>query len=201
MKNLLESNAKQLGVSPGLYTTSYDSMVKTGAKDAKGNALSKQDIANQLTTQMQQEVLTNRAQAEQSAQALAQHKADLQAGLMMQAQSAQYMAPYINNIMSAGVAQSKVLNSLADQMPDAYKGIFQAQAASTLNNAQQIGSAYAAQSALLPTMNVMNTYQQQQSQDLANQAAIYKAAAQMQSGGGGSSFAQLLAQQGAPTGP
>jgi hypothetical protein len=91
------------------------------------------------------------------------------------------------------------LNHLADQVPGAYKGVFQAQAANALANAQQIAGAYAAQTALMPAQMVMAQTQQANSSDIANQAKLFQYASQMMgrgAGGGGTDIQSLLAQGG-----
>lgn len=195
LRKMLESNAQQLGVGPTSYTTAFDAAVKTGMKDADGKEMSKKDIAALLTSQMQQEVVTSRAQKEQSAQALEFHKADLANNLAMQTQAQQFMSPYVNNIISGGASQAAVLNKLADQMPAEYKGVFQAQAANALSTSQQIGGAYMAQMAIQPTMQIMQGYQDQQQKmqsDMLRSLTMAQQIKSQQGAGGGTDFSGLV---------
>src|SRR5262252_1569526 len=138
-KDNVMAMAKGYGLDPTQYGSQYDLLNQAGVG---GNP---KQLTLLLYQQMAKDKQTQQQQAETSAYLANQHAADLQFGLALQSQMQNFMSPYVNNMLSSGVAQSKVLNNLADQMPSAYKGVFQAQAASALNNAQQTAGAYAAQ--------------------------------------------------------
>jgi hypothetical protein len=210
VRKTIESSATQMGVSPSQYTGAFDLAVKSGlpyTDPATGKPTTTKDptiIAQILGNQMSQEVTSTRQQKEAAAWQLANHQADLANSLAQQSVAAQYFQPYVNQIISSGQSQADVLNHLATTVPSAYKGVFQAQAASALNNAQQTAGAYMSQMALQPTAQVLQTYQQEQQKELANQANLYKYASQMQSGQGGAGgqvdFSQLGQAAPAPTG-
>ena len=191
VRTTLAGVATGAGQDPGGYTSKYDLYMKTGmpVTDAKGNVTSvtkdPQQIAAALGQQVYQDRATSLQQKEAAAQQLEMHKADLQNSLAMQSQAAQFFAPYANNIVASGAAQAQMLNSLADQVPAGYKGVFQAQAANALNTSQQTAGAYMGQIAMQPTTQILNNYQQQQQAQQAQMAKIYQYAAQMRQGGAG----------------
>lgn len=197
--DLVANAATGYQVSPDRYRNMFETAVKLGAKDAQGNPLSQQQIAEGVINKIGGEAEQIRQADYQSKTMLAQHEADLKYGLALQTQARDFFSPYTNNIIASGASQAKVLNSLADQVPGPYKGVFQAQAANALSNAQQMAGAYAAQTALMPAQLAMAQYGQQQEKEIANQAKLFQYASQMmgrQQGGGGADLVSQLQQAG-----
>jgi hypothetical protein len=199
LRDTVGATAQAFGLSQDEYKNRFDTLVKLGMKDAQGNPLSQSDVANQLAQQVWSESAQTKQTNEQMAWQQAQHQADLKAGLALQAQARDFFSPYTNNIISAGASQAQVLNNLANQVPAAYKGVFQAQAANALNNSQQMAGAYAAQTALMPAQMAMAQTAQANASQLADQAKLYQYASMMrgQAGaGGGTNLVSQLQQAG-----
>lgn len=185
-KQSLADAASQSGLNPNDYTTAYDLLSKAGG-DSK-----------QVAGALAQQLLSDAAQKKQvdayNQQQAQQRSSDQQFALAIQSQAAKFFTPYVNNIITAGKAQSDLLRGQADSMPPQYKQLFLNQAEQALNSSQQIAGAYAAQSSMLPSqyMYSMDLKRQQQLAQLQYQQSVVNA---QQGGGGGSAGFNQLVQQ------
>lgn len=186
IKNQLAGSATQLGLDPTEYTTAFDLLSKNGA-DPK-------QLGQQLAVQLLQDSQVQKAQNAALQQQYQQRQMDQRFGLAMQAQAQQFFTPYVNNIITSGLAQSKALEGLANQLPAQYRDVMMNQAQQALAHSQNLAGAYAAQSALIPGqfMAQAELKREQALAQLQYQQAVIQAQA---SRGAGSGANQLLAGQ------
>lgn len=165
----LTKSAQAMGLQPSNYTSVYDLYTESGMDKKQASAL----LAQQIVSDAQQQ----KVQAQANQQALEQRQLDQKFAMAMQSQAQQFFSPYVNNIITAGKAQSDLLQGLASQLPAPFRSVLEAQAASQFNNAQQLAGAYAAQSALIPGqfMAQAELKRQQQLQQLQYQQAMIQA--------------------------
>lgn len=177
IKSQISSAATQLKLDPAEYTTAFDLLSKNGADPQK--------LGQQLTVQMLQDAQQQKAIDAAQQQQAQQQTADQKFGLAMQAQAQQFFTPYVNNIITSGLAQSQALQGLANQLPPQYRDVMLNQSQQALAHSQNLASAYAAQSALIPGqfMAQAELKREQAIAQLQYQQAVVQA--RQTSGGGG----------------
>lgn len=183
-KKALTDSASQLGLDPLDYTAAFDLLTKSGAD--------KKQVGSLLAQQLLQDSAQHRAQQQQTQLQAAQRQSDQTFALALQQKAQEFFAPYTNNIVTSGVGEAAALRSLADSVPAPFRQSLLSQASLAEQSSQNIASAYAAQSAMLPSQYMYSADLKRQD-DLAN-LAYQQAVIQAQTARSGGGFQQLSQQ-------
>lgn len=185
-RKTLVTAAAQLGLDPAQYSAAWDLLTKSGA-DPK-------QLSVQLSNQLLQDASLQKQQQQAIAQAAQQRQMDQKFALAIQAQAAEFFAPYTNNIITAGATQAQLLSDLASQLPPAYAGVMKNQAQQALSQAQRLAGAYAAQTALIPGQFMAQAELKRQAELQKYQYQQQVIQSQQGGGGGGTGYDQLVQQ-------
>lgn len=156
-------------------------------KDAVGEDVAKQNLLTRLQD--------SAVQMEQAQMAEQQGAMDQERMLASQAMAAQFFQPFAQQMITSAQQRAQAVEGMLPSLPPEYRGIAQAQAASALDNATRMATAYQAQAQMIPAMAAMESQTQNvnsiaaQLQQMGVQNAIQ---GQFGTGGGGVSLTDLL---------